>query len=364
LYRVRRSALAQEARQAFLYRGTAMAWSTARGFDDALSYQAAISPADLEFLPTAKGQFRAKMTQVRLDQLWMDRFYRNLPSVIAGGMRPGRRVFTFFTSEEPAVLRHCGMDVLSGDIIVNNFDEIHQQTEAEFRLGSMSLTPRQLDAACKAITGREFSGSPLKHLVRPNGALMSRLLELHKTVGQIATTMPEVLQVPEVAWSLEQQLIHILVRCLTDGVSVQMTSGGRRYDMIVAKFKEYLEANPNIPLYLPEICAAVGAGERTLRMACQEHLGMGPIRYLALRRMNLVRRALLRAGSSTTTVTRIATDHGFWELGRFSGNYRTMFGETPSETLQRPPDDRVILHRRNVVSRIAKQNFMVGALGG
>jgi AraC-like DNA-binding protein len=316
---------------------------TALCFSDALSFQAAISTADLQLLPTARGRFRAELTKVCMDQLWMQRFYQNLPLVNAGAMKPGRRVFTFFTSAEPQAMRHCGMDVLSGDIIVNNFDEIHQKTDAVFRLGSMSLTTRALDAACKAITGREFSGSPLKHLVRPNAALMSRLLKLHETVGQIATTIPEVLEVPEAARSLEQQLIHLLVRCLTDGASVRMTSGGRRYDMIVAKFEEYLEANPNLPLYLPEICAAIGAAERTLRMACQEHLGMGPIRYLALRRMNLVRRALLRAGSSTTTVTRIATDHGFWELGRFSVNYRAMFGETPSATLHRLPDDRITL---------------------
>jgi AraC-like DNA-binding protein len=65
---------------------------------------------------------------------------------------------------------------------------------------------------------------------------------------------------------------------------------------------------------------------------------MGPIRYLTLRRMHLVRRALLRADSSTT-ITRIATDHGFWELGRFSVAYRTLFGETPSESLRRPSDN-------------------------
>jgi len=271
----------------------------------------------------------------------MDRFYRNLPSVVAGAMKPGRRVFAFFTSAEPAALRHCGMDVVSGDIIVNNFDEIHQQTGANFRLGSMFLTPESLDAACKAITGCEFSGSPLKHLVRPNAAVMSRLLKLHETVGQIATTMPELLDVQEAARSLEQQLIHILVRCLTDGVSVQMTSCNRRHDMIVAKFEEYLEANPNVPLYLPEICAAIGATERTLRNACEEHLGMGPIRYLTLRRMHLARRALLQADDPSSTVTRIATDHGFWELGRFSVAYRVLFGEMPSVTLHRRPDDRV-----------------------
>jgi len=316
-----------------------MAWSTTHCFTDPLSYQAAIGPADLKFLPTMGGQFCAEMTKVRMDQLWMDGFYRNLPSLIVGAMKPGRRVFTFFTSEA-AMLRHCGMEVSSGDIIVNNFDEMHQRTEAEFHLGSMSLTPQQLDAACKAIVGREFSGSPLKHLVRPNAALMSRLVKLHETVTQIARTMPEILEVPEAARSMEEQLIHVLIRCLTDGVSLQIDNSSLRREQIVSRFEEYLEEHYNKPLYLPEICAVVQASERTLRAACEEHLGMGPIRFLALRRMHLVRRALLQADNASDTVTRVATDHGFWELGRFSVAYRGLFGESPSESLRRPSDGR------------------------
>ena len=320
-----------------------MTWSTALSFNDPLSFQGAISTADLQLLPTARGPFRAELTKVCMDQLWMQRFYQNLPLINTGAMKPGRRVFTFFTSAKPAAMRHCGMDVSSGDIIVNNFDEIHQRTEAEFRLGSMSLTSSHLDGACKAITGREFSGSPLKHLVRPNAALMSRLLELHEAVGKIVTTMPEILEVQEAAHSLEQQLIHILVRCLTEGVSVQMTRGGLRHDQIISRFEEYLKAHPDKPVYLAEICAAVCISERTLRVACEKHLGMGPIRFLALRRMHMVRRALLWADVPSITVTRVATDHGFWELGRFSVAYRALFGEMPSATLHRRPNDRVMI---------------------
>ncbi len=73
---------------------------------------------------------------------------------------------------------------------------------------------------------------------------------------------------------------------------------------------------------------------------------MGPIRYLSLRRMHLVRRALLCADLATATVTRLATDHGFWELGRFSVAYRALFGESPSESLRRPADDRPIFFNR------------------
>ena len=73
---------------------------------------------------------------------------------------------------------------------------------------------------------------------------------------------------------------------------------------------------------------------------------MAPIRFLSLRRMHLVNRALRRADPLTTTVTRIATDQGFWELGRFSVAYRTVFGESPSESLRRPSEDRPVRLKR------------------
>jgi AraC-like DNA-binding protein len=200
----------------------------------------------------------------------------------------------------------------------------------------MSLTTEDFDAACKAVIGHECSGLPLKHLVRPDAALMFRLVNLHETVGQIAKNTPDILALSEVARALEQELVHVMIRCLADGEALGMTAGGRRHDAIVARFEEFLEAHPDTPLYLTEICAAIAVSERTLRVACEEHLGMGPIRYLSLRRMHLVRRALLGADAATATVTRLATDHGFWELGRFSVAYRKLFGESPSESLRRP----------------------------
>jgi len=66
---------------------------------------------------------------------------------------------------------------------------------------------------------------------------------------------------------------------------------------------------------------------------------MGPKRYLLLRRMHLARRALLMADPATATVTEIITNFGFWELGRFSVAYRSLFGESPSASLSRPRDD-------------------------
>ena len=46
---------------------------------------------------------------------------------------------------------------------------------------------------------------------------------------------------------------------------------------------------------------------------------MSPGQYARLRRLNLVRAALQRADPATASVSAIARQHGFSELGRFAG---------------------------------------------
>jgi AraC-like DNA-binding protein len=264
------------------------------------------------------------------------------PHVNSVRMSSDRIVIGFITDEHQRPMQHCGMEVSPGDLSVHDFDVVHQRFGADIRYGSMSMTLDDIRTAYQAIAGCEFVPAASKRVVRPGPVLMSRLLKLHETAGRMARTSPALLEKTEAARPLEQQLIHLMVRCITEGAASKVTYGIRQHEMIVARFEEFLEANPDQPLYLTEICAALGTSERTLRSACEEHLGMGPIRYLSLRRMHLVRRSLLRANSSTATVTQIVTDHGFWELGRFAIRYKALFGESPSVSLQRPPDDRRI----------------------
>jgi AraC-like DNA-binding protein len=311
-----------------------MAWSRVLTFNDPLSCQAAILSADVEILPTTKEKFEIEITQVGADRLWMQHFHVSSPLVCTVAHKPDRQSIDFLTEANSSSLQHCGVEVLPGDIIVSALDVVHRRSGPNLDYGSMSLPTDELHSAFSAIMGGDFVPTASQPIVRPRPELMSRLLRLYKVVRQLAHDTPEILQVPEVPRALENELVHMMTRCLAESMVVESSMGDRRHKAIIARFEEFLAANSDRPLYLPEICAGLGVAERTLRSACEAHIGMGPIRFLTLRRMHLVRRALLQADPSKSTVTRVVTDHGFWELGRFSVGYRVLFGESPSETLR------------------------------
>jgi AraC-like DNA-binding protein len=89
------------------------------------------------------------------------------------------------------------------------------------------------------------------------------------------------------------------------------------------------------PLLIPDLCRALAVSQRTLRKAFNKAYGRPPCRHLRMLRLSQVRRALLSAHDHVVTVTEIATGFGFAELGRFSVEYRKVFGESPSATLHR-----------------------------
>ena len=315
-----------------------MVWAKTYALSDPFPYQSAIHAATVECLPTSKGQFYGELIQVRMNKVWMQRYYVTLPQIHVVANHPGRTVFGFPTEANSPPLEHRGVGVMFGEIALSGVGAFHQRAPADFRHGTMSLANEDFRSAYEALIGRELAERKTRPIIRPSPEPMSRLLKLHQVVGQLAQDTPDLLSVPELIRAVEQQMIRLMIRCFEDGASADLTSGGRRHDAIVKRLEEFLAANPDQPLYLTEICAGIGVAERTLRAACEEHLGMGPVRYLTLRRMHLVRRALLAADAAKTNVTRIVTDHGFWELGRFSGAYRMRFGESPLETLRRPAD--------------------------
>jgi AraC-like DNA-binding protein len=82
------------------------------------------------------------------------------------------------------------------------------------------------------------------------------------------------------------------------------------------------------------ISRAAGASRRTVTSAFRQYLGLSPMAYLKLRRLEQARMELAAAAAAGRSVTDIALACGFNHLGRFARDYAGMFGEAPSITLR------------------------------
>jgi hypothetical protein len=170
-----------------------MPWSRLLSFTDPFSYQSAFRSAEVELFPTVKGKFGAALTQVSMNKLWVHGAHEDLPRVYIGVVKPDRAAIGYLTNANQPAMQHCGMEVLPGDIVINDTDLMYRRTGANCDWGSMSLPWDDFYATCEAVGGREYVGSPLKRLVRPAPDLMSRLLSLHDMVSQLAKTTPDIL---------------------------------------------------------------------------------------------------------------------------------------------------------------------------
>ena len=159
--------------------------------------------------------------------------------------------------------------------------------------------------------------------------------QLHAAAIRIAQSRPQLLVDTEAAHGLEQQLIHAVVNCVPAELAEKVPPTTDRYQDILSRFEDLLHAQPNRSLSMAEICAALSVSDRLLRRLCSVHLGVGPIDYIRLRRMSLVRRDLWRGSDGAAGVSQIAQRHGFANGSRFAASYRKVFGELPSVTLRR-----------------------------
>lgn len=265
-----------------------------------------------------------------------ERFTDNLPRIAFCADPPGCATISLRT-HPGSILRRNGVEMLETNLIRRrNADIYFQQSDGLASFGSMSLPVADIASIGAAIVGSDLTPPKNSLTVIPDPVALDRLRRLHAAAGRLAEEAPLVIAHPEAAHGLKQALIEAMVNCLAPLHQDEDRSALRHHAAIMRRFHGAIERHLDQPLYIPELCAEIGASERTLRVCCQEQLGISPKRYLLVRRMHLARRALRDSPSGDATVTEIATRYGFWQFGRFAGEYKLLFGELPSATLARP----------------------------
>ncbi|MCB1667512.1 MAG: AraC family transcriptional regulator [Porticoccaceae bacterium] len=98
---------------------------------------------------------------------------------------------------------------------------------------------------------------------------------------------------------------------------------------------EYIDHHLLEDISIDDILDRALIGERLLYKYFHDHLKTTPQAYIKSLRLHKIRNELISGDPNSTRVTDLALSFGFSHLGRFSKQYRDVFGELPSETLRK-----------------------------
>jgi AraC-like DNA-binding protein len=289
-------------------------------------------PDGCEILVTERGSFEALGTLIDLGDLYAQRCRERLGRLIEVDMR--RSGMVFLTEPGPSMF-WSGAEIRYENVaLFSSGDTFVSRLSGPASWGSVAFADHTLKTSCRSHPDCDVRWANGCAVITPPPAALARLRSLHAAAGDLAEAIPGWSVRSSAERGLKQALLQHMLQCAGTADVHADSTARRHHGIIIRKFREILEAHSLEPLLMPDISRAIGVSSRTLRIACQRQFGVSPTQYLLLRRMRLARRTLRYADPAITRVTDVATNLGFWELGRFAVKYREIFGETPSATLR------------------------------
>ncbi len=306
-------------------------------FNDVDHFGSAIAPGGLQLTQLSGGFFQGKLSSwIVNSELNINRYQINQSIQVVGNNYPSRLIFAVLLSQpSPPTFSH---DRPLIDNAIFGFDmqrPVHLITSPEGQSQCHIEVSKSLFEYYAALANRyDLDDAFLQRNMVVS--TVDRFAFLRSYLNQLFQSETDLTwrHSPHAATLLEQDLIPLLIDALP---SPHQSAAPRPYRRasLVATATAHIMAHLDQPLTLADICQAVSASQRSLQYGFQEMLGMGPMAFVKVQRLHGIRRALLYADPKPETVAQIAHQWGFWSLGHFSKDYKQLFGESPSQTLQR-----------------------------
>lgn len=174
------------------------------------------------------------------------------------------------------------------------------------------------------VGGKAVQKVPQSHL--------DRLITTCRWVSQAPSGWSTAMLREHVLESLEPALSPWQVAHRSTGLEKAFKTGPYR---IVRKGDAFMrDHDPGAAFYVDFLASSLSVSRRSVFHAYRKLLGMGPKHYFEIQRLQELRSRLKNAENHSVTVTSLASDLGFNDMGRLAARYRRFYGENPGETLR------------------------------
>jgi len=278
-----------------------------------------------------RGKLQGEITHAMIGDLLIDMASFNLGLRTMGGSHKARTCISMVAESTDRVIR-SSYESLPGDVLVTE-----PNTEFENRyFGSTTII---VVAPTVADTERIFASkglsptSPLQrqHFKAASETLIGfipRLRSLIERLGDLSLTS-------DAAEFWKRAVIDAMTADMVGETLARCDGPAPSSLRVVRLVEQYLDSRPGQIVHVSEICEQLHVARRTLHRAFHEALGIGPIAYLRYRRLCAAHLALRSGTMTDLTISDLAIQNGFQNVGRFASYYHELFKEYPSETRRR-----------------------------
>lgn len=278
------------------------------------------------------GAFEGELMAFRSDWMQLVRDRSNQALIKSGAAWKGAITFSIPLSAQGAV--YCsGHPIYEPSLLVahgENLPELH--TPQHLDLLGVAIEEHELEHVLER-QGSEFKITDLPRCYRlGNSSVQRELTALLDELAGCDQVRDALLGHDSIRRGIRDAVMLHLLELIAPDKAPPLNPTARK--RMVDRAREYSLSHLDQPLSILDLCNHIGASRRKLQYCFQETLGINPVAYLRALRLNAVRREL-RMSTQSHGVQEVAARWGFWHLSRFSSDYRTMFGESPSQTLRR-----------------------------
>lgn len=302
-------------------------------FNDFEALQDVVQDSRSEIMQLGRGQMQGAIDHLELgDAFSVAAGSFNRAMRASGILSEKRWMLGLLTATDGPAIGH-GQDAHAGDLHVAAPNaERHFNFQNNSGYVAMLVTPQEIEDYLAAYPGA--FDLLIKHQLsilhatptRAKASVASGTMLL-ETLVRDGATMPD-----DVVAYHKHSLLEWLTAPIRDAVHYRGAHLAAP-DALVRKVIDYQKQSPHL-LHVAELAKIFAVHPRKLHRAFHDFVGMGPSTYTREKRLNEAHTALRQDGPGVT-VTKVARDLGFVDLGRFAAAYHHKFGELPRETLKR-----------------------------
>ena len=287
-------------------------------FFDSEFLKSVVSDSDTRHQQVTAGRFEGKIKRVILPDIIIDHGEYNLKLIAQGAFSPNT-VTLMIIHRMDEIGKVCGADLIGGSLIV-----LPVYADAEFTIPPhTSWTAINVPKAHLAKYGLKVDTTKLFTLDKKS------FFQFSQTYSRLEKQLSEGKESQEVLQDMILSHFIQTIESLDNKLELRYSDGY----LMALNVRDYITEHIDEPVQMYKLCQLTNKSVRTIEITFKQVFNLTVRDYHSCYRLSLVRQTLIH--DKNISVSNAALQYGYFHLGRFSNNYKKLFGELPSQTLRK-----------------------------